>query len=224
MNANSKIKNKMDLINYLSEFHNFLWTEKERKDYINVLMILKDNHVIEENNEDEQFIILCVRKFLRDFMHDYKLMKENLGDKRIINSVSEPKKIQKIDNALRNDNDEPINYKTNINNSNNSNVIIYLGNRFYTVLPSNTEIFFNDNIKIEKKSVIKNGSYLGYENLREFYEWVLTLKPRDVRGKGISDRGLRNVKRKIRMGNGLKNRSKISMILFEQYLKSDKEN
>ena len=34
----------------------------------------------------------------------------------------------------------------------------------------------------------------------------------------ISERGLRNVKQKIRKGNGLKNRSKIIKILFEKYL------
>ena len=33
-------------------------------------------------------------------------------------------------------------------------------------------------------------SYLEYENLKEFYDWVLTLKPKDVRDKGISERGL----------------------------------
>ncbi|MEM3830158.1 MAG: hypothetical protein QXP36_13235, partial [Conexivisphaerales archaeon] len=29
-------------------------------------------------------------------------------------------------------------------------------------------------------------SYLEYENLKEFYNWVLSLKPKDVRDKGIS--------------------------------------
>ena len=41
---------------------------------------------------------------------------------------------------------------------------------------------------------IDKDSYLEYENLREFYEWILLLKPKDVSGKGISERGLRNVK------------------------------
>ena len=36
-------------------------------------------------------------------------------------------------------------------------------------------------------------SYLEYENLREFHDWVLNLKPKDVRDKGISERGLRNI-------------------------------
>ena len=65
---------------------------------------------------------------------------------------------------------------------------------------------------------------LEYGNRKEFYEWVLMLKPKDVKGKGISERGLRNFKRKIRNGNGLKNRSKIASIPFEYYLKSDKRD
>jgi hypothetical protein len=64
---------------------------------------------------------------------------------------------------------------------------------------------------------IKDNSYLEYVNLEEFYNWVLTLKPKDVRDKGISERGLRNFKQKIRKGMGLKNRSKIAKILFELY-------
>ena len=64
---------------------------------------------------------------------------------------------------------------------------------------------------------IKDNSYLEYVNLEEFYNWVLTLKPKDVRDKGISERGLRNFKQKIRKGMGLKNRSKIAKLLFELY-------
>jgi hypothetical protein len=37
---------------------------------------------------------------------------------------------------------------------------------------------------------IDNGSYLEYVNLEEFREWVLLLKPKDVRDNGISERGL----------------------------------
>ena len=50
-----------------------------------------------------------------------------------------------------------------------------------------------------------------------FEEKILSLKPKDVRGKGISERGLRNFKQKIKNGKGLKNRSKIARILFEYY-------
>ena len=41
-------------------------------------------------------------------------------------------------------------------------------------------------------------SYLEYKNMREFYEWILSLKPKDVRDVWILERGLRNVKLKIR--------------------------
>lgn len=64
---------------------------------------------------------------------------------------------------------------------------------------------------------IDEDSYFEYENLKEFYEWILSLKPKDVRDKGISERGLRNVKWKIKQGKGLKNRSKIARTLIEMY-------
>lgn len=64
---------------------------------------------------------------------------------------------------------------------------------------------------------INDGSYLEYENLKEFKQWLLTLKPKDVKDKGISDRGLRSFKQKIRSERGLKTRSKIAKTLFEGY-------
>ena len=64
---------------------------------------------------------------------------------------------------------------------------------------------------------IDEDSNLEYENFKEFYEWILSLKPKDVRDKGISERGLRNVKWKIKQGKGLKNRSKIARTLIEMY-------
>ena len=60
-------------------------------------------------------------------------------------------------------------------------------------------------------------SYLEYENIKEFYDWILTLKSKDVRDEGISERGLRNVKQKIRLDKGLKNRSKIAIILIKAF-------
>ena len=65
-------------------------------------------------------------------------------------------------------------------------------------------------------------SYLEYNNLKEFYDWVLSLRPKDVRDRGISERGLRNFKQKIRQGKGLKNSSKIARTLNEMY-KSKKQ-
>jgi hypothetical protein len=64
---------------------------------------------------------------------------------------------------------------------------------------------------------IDDDSYFGYENIEDFKQWILLLKPKDVRDKGISERGLRNFKQKVKNGKELKNRSKIARILFEYY-------
>lgn len=64
---------------------------------------------------------------------------------------------------------------------------------------------------------IDDDSYLEYENKEEFKNWVLSLKPKDVKDKGISKRGLNNFKKKIREKNVLKNKSKIVKILFFLY-------
>ncbi|MEM4950412.1 MAG: hypothetical protein QXS75_03665, partial [Thermoplasmatales archaeon] len=69
---------------------------------------------------------------------------------------------------------------------------------------------------------IDDNSYIEYENLEEFYNWVLKLKPKDVRDKGISERGLRNFKQKLRTGNAITNRSKIFFTLIENYSKLNK--
>jgi len=64
---------------------------------------------------------------------------------------------------------------------------------------------------------IDNDSYLEYENPEDFRQWILLLKPKNVKDKGISERGLRNFKQKVKNGKGLKNKSKIARILFEYY-------
>jgi len=65
--------------------------------------------------------------------------------------------------------------------------------------------------------------YLEYDNIEDFKQWILSLKPKDVRDKGISERGLRNFKQKIKNGKGLKNKSKIVRILFEYYKSKSSE-
>ena len=45
---------------------------------------------------------------------------------------------------------------------------------------------------------IDDDSYLEYVNLEEFKQWVLSLKPKDVRDKGISERGFKYLKKRIR--------------------------
>ena len=57
-------------------------------------------------------------------------------------------------------------------------------------------------------------SYLEYENLREFHDWVLNLKPKDVKDKGISERELKRKKAEIRKGKILNPKTKIVKILF----------
>ncbi|MHB8360468.1 MAG: hypothetical protein ACYDAO_06425 [Thermoplasmataceae archaeon] len=64
---------------------------------------------------------------------------------------------------------------------------------------------------------VDDDSYLEYTNLEGFKQWLLALMPKDVRDKGISERGLRNIKQKLRHGKGLKNKSKIAKTLFEYY-------
>ena len=44
-------------------------------------------------------------------------------------------------------------------------------------------------------------SYLEYDNVMEFYNWILSLKPKDVRDEGISQQALYKIKTKIKNGN-----------------------
>ena len=46
------------------------------------------------------------------------------------------------------------------------------------------------NSKGGKPISLEEDDYLEYKNLMEFYNWVLTLKPKDVRDDGISEREL----------------------------------
>jgi hypothetical protein len=50
---------------------------------------------------------------------------------------------------------------------------------------------------------IDEGSYLEYENLNHFYNWILSLKPKDVRDIGISKMALWKVKNKIKQDKQL---------------------
>jgi hypothetical protein len=54
-------------------------------------------------------------------------------------------------------------------------------------------------------------------NSKEFLDWVLTLKPKNVRDKGISKMALWKVKDKIRQGKQLNPKSKIVKILLRLY-------
>ncbi len=61
---------------------------------------------------------------------------------------------------------------------------------------------------------IDDNSYLEYENLREFYDWILLLKPKDVRDKGISERELKRKKAKVKSGKRLNQKVKVVKILL----------
>ncbi len=66
---------------------------------------------------------------------------------------------------------------------------------------------------------IEEDDYLEYDNLREFYNWILSLKPRDVRDKGISQQALYKIKTKIRSGKHLNPRVKIVKVLLTLFKK-----
>ena len=53
---------------------------------------------------------------------------------------------------------------------------------------------------IDEASVlgIDDDSYLEYENIEDFKQWILSLKPKDVKDKGISKQTLWNIKKRIR--------------------------
>jgi len=38
---------------------------------------------------------------------------------------------------------------------------------------------------------IDDDSYLEYDNIEDFEQWILSLKPKDVKDKGISERELK---------------------------------
>jgi len=64
---------------------------------------------------------------------------------------------------------------------------------------------------------IEEPDYLEYENIEDFKQWILSLKPKGVRDKGISKQGLSYTKSQIRKGSGLIRKTKINEILFKLY-------
>ena len=53
-----------------------------------------------------------------------------------------------------------------------------------------------NNIDETQITGIEETDYLEYENWEAFSQWILTLKPNDIKTLGISERGLRNFKQK----------------------------
>jgi len=64
---------------------------------------------------------------------------------------------------------------------------------------------------------IDDNSYLEYDNIEDFKQLILSLKPKDVRDKGISERELNRQKAKIRNGKQLNPKVKIVKILLQLY-------
>ena len=73
---------------------------------------------------------------------------------------------------------------------------------------------------------IEEPDYIEFENPEDFKQWILSLKPKDVRDKGISERELKRQKAKIRKGKQLNPKVKIVKILLQLYreIKLDKDN
>jgi hypothetical protein len=67
---------------------------------------------------------------------------------------------------------------------------------------------------------IEDPDYLEYENIKEFEKWILSLKPKDVAGDGISQRALYYQKSLIRNGKILNKKQKIVKKLLYLYNKT----
>jgi len=66
---------------------------------------------------------------------------------------------------------------------------------------------------------IEEDDYLEYDNVMEFYNWILSLKPKNVRDKGISQQALYKIKTKIKNGKHLNPRVKIVKVLLTLFKK-----
>jgi len=64
---------------------------------------------------------------------------------------------------------------------------------------------------------LEKPDYTEYENPEDFRQWILTLKPKDVKDKGISERTLYKIKLKIKQGKTLNPKTKIVKILLQLY-------
>jgi len=71
---------------------------------------------------------------------------------------------------------------------------------------------------------IDDPDYLEYENIEDFKQWILSLKPKDVRDKGIFKMALWKIKNKIKLGKGLNPKTKIVKILIKQYNEGKQSN
>ncbi|MCL4326575.1 MAG: hypothetical protein M1481_07175 [Candidatus Thermoplasmatota archaeon] len=64
---------------------------------------------------------------------------------------------------------------------------------------------------------IDDNDYIEYDNVMELYNWILSLKPKDVRDMGISKQDLSYAKNQIKKGIGLKRKTKLIKTLIPMY-------
>ena len=77
---------------------------------------------------------------------------------------------------------------------------------------------------IDKTQIIgiEEDDYLEYDNVMEFYNWILSLKPKDVSDIGISQQALYKIKTKIKNGKHLNLNVKVVKILLTLFKKQQK--
>jgi len=63
---------------------------------------------------------------------------------------------------------------------------------------------------------LEDPDYLEYDNLEDFKQWILSLKPKDVRDIGISKQTLWNIKKRI-LKNEMKYKSKTLKGIYKVY-------
>ncbi|HLH85624.1 MAG TPA: hypothetical protein VKU79_02025 [Thermoplasmataceae archaeon] len=66
---------------------------------------------------------------------------------------------------------------------------------------------------------IEEDDYFEYNNVMEFYNWILTLKTKDVKDSGISQQALYKIKTKIKSGKHLNPKVRIVKILLTLFKK-----
>ncbi|WP_393970852.1 hypothetical protein OXIME_001093 [Oxyplasma meridianum] len=71
---------------------------------------------------------------------------------------------------------------------------------------------------------IDNDLYTEYENSEKFMEWILSLRPRDVKEHGISQQTLYNIKKQIQNNKNRERHSKVYNKLLKIYKELNKTN
>ena len=92
------------------------------------------------------------------------------------------------------------------------------------IIADRTRYIGKESNNLDEVSVlgIDEDSYLEYENLKEFYDWILSFKPKDVRDEGISKQDLSYAKNQIKKGIGLKRKTKLIKALIPMYKSKDR--